>query len=135
MPEGHDLRMCKLPACPNELGPDVPSRGVWANVCVPCRRGDTTTGVVYRESRGLPARIGELSPGAARIVNGVAPPPGTLEAKAKRIVPLAKQLERKLHLQRAARQESVAAVQEFTAALKELRDAAKALIGDAAGVV
>lgn len=113
-------RDCKLPNCENVLERDAPTRGIWANVCQPCRRGETPAGVIYREGRGIGAG-GSVRPKAPQVK-------GTLEAKAKAIVPLAKKLEQKVLASKAAKADASASVTLFSGALKDLRDAAMALI-------
>jgi hypothetical protein len=135
---GHDLRFCKLPNCENELVGDEPSRGIWANICVRCRRGETPAGLLYREQRGLSGQAGATGSGSTGgglrpSEGGLRPSDGqpagpSLEVKARAIVPLARRLEQKVTASKAARLEAARTVDEFAKALAELRDAAQALI-------
>lgn len=52
-------RFCRLEGCPNELDSTDPERGRYANVCGPCRRGETFQGKAMKErasALGLEAR-------------------------------------------------------------------------------
>lgn len=112
-----EARDCKLVNCTNTLETDDPTRGIWANICKPCRRGETPQGVLYRESRN----IGGNSPREPVVK-------GELEAKARAIVPLAKKLEQKVRISKVARADAAVSVTEFARALDDLRGAAQALI-------
>ena len=121
------IRLCKLDGCPNELGSDVGDRGRHANVCIPCRRGETGSGRAYLE-RNQMSQQNQVVPPAPLPIAGVQIPAGAIEAKAKAIIPLARELEKKVRIQKTARSDAAASVNAFTRALLELRDAAKSLI-------
>jgi len=125
----HDVarsRSCRLDGCPNELGPGDPTRGRYANMCDPCRKGVTIgqqLGIAGSASAGSSPYTGPKAPAASF-------PGVSLETKAKAIVPFARDLERKARTSKAARAATAQAVRDFSKALTELRDAAAALIPD-----
>jgi hypothetical protein len=120
------MRLCRLDGCPNELSHDDPTRGRYANMCAPCRRGETGPGVTFRRSQGFGNQV---VPTASRRAEPPSAAP-SLEQLAKAMIPVARELERKATASKAARAATAAAVRDFTAALTDLRDAAQALIQD-----